>query len=122
MALTVLLVDDDPFALRMLRGQLAGPGVTVFCARHAGEALHFLGTQHIDVLITDQVMPAMSGDALVREAKHIQPHLTPILISADEEEARVAMRDPRTPVFGKDFALRELAGLILGSQPEACAA
>lgn len=122
MALTILLVDDDPFALRVLRDQLAGPGVSVLCARHAGEALHHLGTRRVDILITDQVMPAMSGDALVREARHIQPHLTPILISADAEEARVAMRDPRTPVFGKDFALRELAGLILGPTASACAA
>jgi CheY-like chemotaxis protein len=121
-ALTILLVDDDPFALKMLERQLTGPTTTVLCARHAGEALHYLGTRHVDVLITDQVMPAMSGDALVREAKHIQPDLTPILISADVEEARVAMRDERTPVFGKDFALTELAPLILGPTTSARAA
>jgi DNA-binding NtrC family response regulator len=122
MALTVLLVDDDPFVLKVLGRQLAAPHVTVFTARHAGEALRVLGTRRVDVLVTDQVMRTMSGDALVREARHLQPNLTPVLISGDEENARVAMRDERTPVFGKSFALRELAGLILGTSAPAQAA
>ncbi len=122
MALNVLLVDDDPFVLKVLGRQLAAPHVTIFTAQHAGEALRVLGTQRVDVLITDQVMKAMSGDALVREARHLQPKLTPILISGDEENARVAMRDVKTPVFGKAFALRELAGLILGPYVPALAA
>jgi DNA-binding NtrC family response regulator len=122
MALTILLVDDDPFARKVLGHQLSSPGVTVLTARHAGEALHVLGSKRVDVLITDQVMPTMTGDALVREARHIQPGLTAILISGDEAEARAAMRDPQTPVFGKPFALTELAGLILGERAQAFAA
>src|SRR4051812_36386756 len=58
----VLIVDDDPIAIELLRETLADAGHDVLCAGDGQEALGMLGgEQPVQVLITDWQMPGMNG-------------------------------------------------------------
>ena len=76
----VLLVDDSPLALEIMRRMLAtAPEIEVVGAvRNGAEALEQLAAARPDVLVTDFHMPRMDGLALTREIMARRP--LPILV------------------------------------------
>jgi two-component system, cell cycle sensor histidine kinase and response regulator CckA len=113
---TVLLVEDeDPvrlFAARALRGK----GYEVIEARSGENALAMLGdgTEPIDLLITDVMMPGMDGPTLIREVREITPNLPVICISGYSEDAlrqRIS-EDVAIHFLAKPFSLKQLAGKV----------
>jgi signal transduction histidine kinase/CheY-like chemotaxis protein len=62
---TVLLVEDDPDSMAVLRGFLEGHGVRVLSARDGLEALGSLEVEPVDLVVTDIMMPNLSGAELV---------------------------------------------------------
>lgn len=67
---TILIVDDQPAVLSILRGILSKGPYTVMSAPSAREALDILEQNTVDVIISDERMPGMSGSdffAVVRE-------------------------------------------------------
>ncbi|WP_235506576.1 ATP-binding protein [Altererythrobacter sp. Root672] len=79
-SLKVLAVDDDPLVLMNTGALLEDLGHEVFEAISAENALALL-QEHpdIDVLITDQAMPHMTGAQLVQELTRLRPELPIIL-------------------------------------------
>jgi CheY-like chemotaxis protein len=67
--ITVLVVDDDEDARRLLRMLLAGAGATVELAASADEALARLRESRPDVLVSDIGMPGKDGLAMIREVR-----------------------------------------------------
>jgi len=65
----ILVVDDSPDTLEVLKRNLASKGYRVFTSPGAVEAIDILESTHIDLVITDLKMPGINGLALVR---HIQ--------------------------------------------------
>src|SRR3954470_1320642 len=66
----VLIVDDDPIAIELLRETLADAGHDVLCAGDGKEALSMLGgEQPVQVLITDWQMPGMDGVSLCQTVR-----------------------------------------------------
>ncbi|HEU4383967.1 MAG TPA: response regulator [Anaeromyxobacteraceae bacterium] len=63
-----LVVDDDGLVRRILSEALQGRGFEVLTARDGAEGLHLLAEEllTLDVLVTDDEMPGMDGEALVR--------------------------------------------------------
>jgi two-component system, cell cycle response regulator CpdR len=75
MATTVLFVDDEDDVRAPLAASMRSEGVHVVEARGTPEALFVLTQQHIDVLLTDIVMPEPDGIELAERARHLQPHI-----------------------------------------------
>ncbi len=80
---TVLLVEDEPSIRKLAADGLRNQGYTVLEARHGFEALltsaHYLGPIHL--LITDVVMPQMSGDEVAQQLTAIRRDLKVLFIS-----------------------------------------
>jgi CheY-like chemotaxis protein len=57
-------------------------GFEVYAACSGMEALAILQTQHVDILLTDVVMPDMNGVELYRATRKTYPKLTAILMTA----------------------------------------
>ncbi len=78
---TVLLVDDEPHLLESSRHVLRREPLHVLTA-HSGEAaLRVLSEERVDVLITDEHMPGMSGTDLLRRTKQEYPGVIRILLT-----------------------------------------
>jgi signal transduction histidine kinase len=91
---TILLVDDEPEILELLKRQLEARHFTIFTALSGQEALHQLAEQTIDILATDVRMPGMDGITLLEKAMAHQPTLQSVVITGhgDLDTALRAMR------------------------------
>jgi two-component system, cell cycle sensor histidine kinase and response regulator CckA len=71
---TILMVDDEDLLLTMGQAVLSTYGYRVLTARSGQQALDTLSTnQAVDLVITDLIMPAMSGRELVEQVHKLAP-------------------------------------------------
>lgn len=70
---TVLIVDDEPVVLRVLKLALEQAQYEVVSASNGEEALALVHDSHPDVLITDIEMPRMSGETLCKKLNEEVP-------------------------------------------------
>jgi PAS domain S-box-containing protein len=77
----VLFVDDEPMLVTMAESEFPHLGYTVTCMSNGRDALEFMkkNPHAIDILITDQTMPGMTGIELAKEALLLQKNLLVIL-------------------------------------------
>jgi signal transduction histidine kinase/CheY-like chemotaxis protein len=66
---TILAVDDEPAALQLVEGYLAGSGFEVIAATSGREALDLVQEHDVDLVICDLVMPDIDGFEVVAELK-----------------------------------------------------
>ncbi len=69
---SILVVDDAPDTLEVLRRNLVSQGYKVFTSPGVSEAIRVLEATHIDLVITDLKMPEVSGLDLI---KHVRENL-----------------------------------------------
>jgi PAS domain S-box-containing protein len=89
---SILLAEDDPSLLETAATLLRRQGYTVFTASNGLEALSVKNQRdigHIDLLLTDVVMPHMSGKELSDRMSAIYPHTKILFTSAFTETAIV---------------------------------
>ena len=84
-AITILCVDDEDIPRTLRKMVLQKKGYTVLTASSGKEALACLGEGGIDLVLSDQMMPGMTGTELTKAVKHVYPHLPVILISGVNE-------------------------------------
>ena len=77
----VLVVDDDEFLLPALCDVLEIAGFHVLSADNASQALELLHREEVHVMLTDIMMPKISGTQLVAAASSYAPQLVPLVIT-----------------------------------------
>ena len=82
---TILVVDDDPLVLESLSGILNECGFCVLTSGTAGEALAQLHGNSIDVVLTDIMMPDVSGIQLLEKIHNLDKKIPVILMTAHPE-------------------------------------
>jgi len=104
---TVLLVEDEPALRRLIRRMLEGRGYRVLQASNGEEGLRIgeARLHELDLLITDYVMPLMSGAELSRALLGHRPELPVLFLScyADGDVEEVASRLGRSRFLQKPF-------------------
>ena len=81
--MTILVVDDDPVIRRMLEKRLEKEGYEVLIAEDGYQARKMLPQQHIDVVLTDLMMPGSIGGLEVLDiVKNLNANIEVILITA----------------------------------------
>ena len=80
---TVLVVEDDEALRKLITALLASSGYKVLDAGNGEAALQLVqgSDEHIDLLLTDMLMPGMSGVELSAQLRKIRPHLKILLMS-----------------------------------------
>jgi PAS domain S-box-containing protein len=85
---TVLVAEDEPQLLELLRNKLTAQGFAVLAAANGKQALE-LAERHrgrIDVLLSDVVMPQMSGPALAERFRALRPEGLVVFMSGYAED------------------------------------
>ncbi len=122
---TLLLVDDEENIVAALRRLLRAEGWLLLSATSAEQALELMARHEVDVILSDQRMPGMTGVELLRRARQLYPETIRLVLSGytelqsitdainegaiykflakpwDDEQLRVHLREA--------FALKEMA-------------
>ncbi len=108
--LRVLVVDDEPFQVELVSGFLRRQGFDLLTATDGATALELLRGGGVDVMLTDQKMPGLSGLALLEQARAIDPELAVIMMTAygTIENAVTAIKGGASDYLAKPLNLDEL--------------
>jgi PAS domain S-box-containing protein len=113
---TVLLVEDDDMVRRMTASILKRIGHSVVLAESPAEALAVFEQEvaPIDLLITDVVMPQMSGMQLASRIIEIRPEVKVLFMSGHTENVivRQGVLEQGIHFIQKPFSMSEIAGKI----------
>jgi len=109
---TVLLVEDEYAVRRAVRDILQRNGYRVLVASNAGEAL-LISEQHtglIHLMLTDVVMPRMSGPDLVERLEPWHPEMKVLYVSGytGNAIAQHGVQDPGVALLQKPFSVESL--------------
>jgi len=111
----LLLVDDDDNVRHAIRRELEVEDYKVFDACDAESALKILKNHTIDMVISDQRMPMLSGFKLLEKVRHLYPKAIRILISGHTDFSGLvsAINDANITAFiNKPWDAYELRELI----------
>jgi nitrogen-specific signal transduction histidine kinase/ActR/RegA family two-component response regulator len=110
---TVLLVEDEPTVRAVIEEMLSESGYTVLAACDGPGALALAGAHDgpIDLLVTDVVMPGMSGQEVARLIAEERPSTRTLFVSGYNESAvaRHGVLAPGTAFLEKPFSAGDLA-------------
>jgi len=109
-SLTILLVDDEELVRHGTAEMLADMGHEIVQAGSGAQALRLLRADHYDALVSDYLMPGMTGMGLAAEARLIVPGLPVLLISGFADVTDGDNGD--IPRLAKPFRQGELAGAL----------
>ena len=109
---TILLVEDEDGVRSLLRRALKSMGYTVLEARLSTEALDVLqqAGKPVDLVLTDVVMPGMSGPALAEKIKAVNPGVKLVYMSgySDDTLLRHGLRESGEHFMQKPFGPADL--------------
>jgi signal transduction histidine kinase/ActR/RegA family two-component response regulator len=109
---TVLVVEDETSLGTLVRRTLTRNGFTVHGAENAAEALSMIESGLVpDLLLTDVVMPGMSGRELATRVRQLCPDVRVLFMSGytDDEIVRRGSLEEGTELLEKPFAMRDLS-------------
>ena len=87
---TILVVDDEQAVREALKSILGREGYSVITAEDGARALQLLGEDAVDLIISDQNMPGMSGIDLLKLVRVRHPRVMRVMLTAEP--------DPQLPV------------------------
>lgn len=88
--ISVVVADDVPEIQQLIQQWLRDLGCIVTCVSTGQEAVKVLRTVHVDLVITDILMPDGDGLEVITELKHAQPSIRIIAISGGGNHLRAA--------------------------------
>jgi chemosensory pili system protein ChpA (sensor histidine kinase/response regulator) len=110
----VLLVEDDRSARRYLEVTLRRSGYEVITAQDGLQAIKLAMSSQIDVVVTDAVMPHLSGQQLARFVRGNAKlaHVPIILLTGQENKAAAAPDDLIDAFLNKPIKAEELTSCL----------
>jgi len=122
---TILLVEDDESVRGLVRDVLTECGYSVLIASNGDEALRFASDyqEHIHILVSDIVMPKISGAELAEHVRKLRPAIKCLFMSGYTEQSvyQTALLEKGAAFIQKPFAtdafsrkVREVLGPAVG--------
>ena len=109
----VLVIDDEPQITRVLRAALSAQGFDVRIGNDPEEALRLFGEWQPDLVVTDLVMPGLSGVDVCRAIR--KTSATPVIVLSvrDHERSKVEALDAGADDYvTKPFSIQELLARV----------
>jgi len=88
---TLLIVDDEPMILKAILRILRNDRYVILTSENADEGLKLIESREVDLVISDQNMPGMSGVEFLRKVKADHPDTLTIMLTG-QTDINVAMQ------------------------------
>lgn len=113
----ILVIDDEPTTLDLLRRVLELKGYNVVTARNGQEGVELFQQQPSDLVITDMVMPIKDGLQTILDLRSDSPELPVIAISgggtiSKERYLAIAAYMDKVVTIAKPFSLEEITEAV----------
>jgi two-component system cell cycle sensor histidine kinase/response regulator CckA len=111
---TVLLVDDDESVRGFVRRILVEQGYDILEAGDGAQALELAATHpgHIDLLLTDVIMPKINGFALATKLVQERSRMAVLYMSGYMESSMLAAKDSKAVLLHKPFSSTHLVNAV----------
>ncbi len=110
---SIMVIDDDPGVVRVVRSALVRAGYHVRGFTDVGAALDFFSPSKVVLVITDVIMPGISGADLIRDLRNQAPDLPVLFISGfTNEELDAWGSDQHTNYLAKPFRGEEVVARV----------
>jgi DNA-binding response OmpR family regulator len=110
---SVLIVDNEPAIVEMLRSYLRDEGFDVHVARDGDQALHIVLSEHPDLVLLDPVLALLSGAEVFREIrKHANTPVIMVTSRVNEVDRIVGLELGADDYIGKPFSPREVVARV----------
>jgi len=113
----ILVVDDEVALLNLTSEILTQQGYKVFAAENGRKALAIMKAEHVDLLITDIIMPNMDGYALAAVVQKKYPKIKIQLVSGFSDDTNRNKSEDKTlseSLLLKPFRMQDLLGKVNG--------
>jgi DNA-binding NtrC family response regulator len=109
-AVSMLVIDHNPDSVELLSTALAQPGLEILTASNPKEGLDLFRKRRPQVVLTDLVMPKMSGMEVLERIVEIDPATDVILMSAhySTESAVEAVKKGASDFLNKPLSMKPL--------------
>ncbi len=81
-SVSLVIIDDNPGSLELLSTALARAGLRIFTAQDPEEGIEIVYREHPQIVLTDLVMPGLSGLEVVERIVEFDPAIDVILMTA----------------------------------------
>lgn len=111
----ILFVDDEPsYQKGFVRSLKSYPGIRIDTCSNGKEALRFLEKNHVDLVVTDVMMPCMDGMILLQHIKERYPHIFVVVITglSSVPQAVSAMKLGAYDYLTKPFDMDEVRRIL----------
>lgn len=113
MGMKIILVDDEPEILTLVRDYLSREGFTVLTAINGNEGMELIDREKPDLVLLDWMLPGMSGLEMCKHLRETSTIPIIMLTAKSEEIDRVlGLEFGADDYIVKPFSLRELAARI----------
>jgi DNA-binding NtrC family response regulator len=85
MTLKVLFVDDDTLILSAVKRSLAREGFEIVTTSEPDDAVRLIAQHQIDVIVSDYMMPGMTGVELLSLVRRLHPRVTRIMMTGQAD-------------------------------------
>lgn len=109
----VLVVDDEPIILMLIKDALEDAGYSVLAAAGGGKALELIeDPDHFSVVVTDLNMPAPDGRSVAAQAREHTPGVPVLFVTGRPDLLPQTVEPPPFRLLLKPFRLPELLRLV----------
>ena len=110
----LLLVEDEQGVRDVVSQMLKSLGYQLLVAEDGRHALELLKKEHVDLMVTDVIMPDMRGPELYQEALKTKPDLSTLFVSGYSEEvfSSLPREENQIGYLAKPFTVRQLRDAI----------
>jgi two-component system cell cycle sensor histidine kinase/response regulator CckA len=114
---TIVLVEDEDMVRAVAERALTRQGYVVVTASDGEQGLEVLDElEHVDLLLSDVVMPNMDGPAMARQARVKRPNLPVLFMSGyAEEQLRKSIDMDNVSFLPKPFSVAQLSEAVVES-------
>lgn len=113
----ILVVDDDVSIISLMTSLLEDQKFSVFSAGNGLEGMNVLKAHHVDLVITDMLMPEMGGVEFVQKMKTVHPKPKIIAMSGGDGIGQIdylgaALQCGANQTFEKPFEFSQMLSSI----------